>query len=187
VNKAQQEFGAPSERVKAKVRDYLCEATQDFIRSSPFVIIATSNSEGHCDASPKGGTPGFVKVLNEKQLLLPDIAGNRLFQSFENLESNGRAGLVFFIPGCDVTFRVNGRATKVSQQDDALLGIAVETFFEDDNTRVLQGLLVEVEEAYIHCPRAFLFAGIWDASTIETNQKNKVTKYWGNRWRATFE
>lgn len=186
MNIAQTEFGEPKDFVKAKVRDYMCEATQDFIRSSPFVIIATADGDGNCDASPKGGKPGFVKVLDDKRLLVPDIAGNKLFQGFENLETNPKAGLIFMIPGCDVTFRVNGRATRVTKSDDKLKDINVEAFFSDDNTKILQATLIEVDQTYIHCPRAFLFSSFWDTETIAANKNANVTKDWGTRWRKTF-
>lgn len=187
TNPARKDFGEPNEFVRAKVRDFMDEACQDFIRSAPFLILATADGEGNCDASPKGGTPGFVKVLNDKALLIPDIAGNKLFQGFENLETNPKAGLIFMIPGCEVTFRVNGRARRVTQDDGALAGVEVEAFFEDDNTKILQGTLLEVDQAYIHCPRAFKFSGLWDTETIARNVENNVTAEWGTRWRATFK
>ncbi len=192
MNIAQQEFGGPNEFVKGKVRDFMCEATQDFIRAAPFMILATADSDGNCDASPKGGKPGFVKVLDEKRLLIPDIAGNRLFHGFENLETNPKAGLIFMIPGCDVTFRVNGRATRITKSDDGLKGPDgkdwdVEAFFSDDYTKILQGTLVEVDQTYIHCPRSFLFSEFWNTETIKENQDANVTADWGVRWRKTFE
>lgn len=186
MNIAQKDFGEPNDRVKAKVRDYMDEVTQDFIRHAPFLILATADGEGNCDASPKGGTPGFAKVLDEKRLLIPDIAGNKLFQGFENLETNPKAGVIFMIPGCDVTFRINGRARRVTQEDGGLEGINVEAFFEDDNTRILQGTLIEVDQAYIHCPRAFLFSEFWNTETIAKNKEANVTADWGSRWRKTF-
>ena len=79
-NPFNQQFGQPTERVANKVKDALPEPVKDFIRQSPFIVMATSNREGWCDASPKGGMPGFVKILDERHLLIPDIAGNKLFQ-----------------------------------------------------------------------------------------------------------
>lgn len=192
MNIAQSEFGEPNEFVKGKVRDFMCEATQAFIEASPFLILATADGDGNCDASPKGGKPGFVKVLDDKTLLIPDIAGNRLFHGFENLETNPKAGLIFLIPGCDVTFRVNGRATRITKSDDGLKGPngedwAVEAFFSDDYTKILQGTLIELDETYIHCPRAFLFSEFWNTETIAANKEANVTAEWGQRWRKTFE
>jgi uncharacterized protein len=112
-NKFQEKFGYPIQRTKGKVRSEMAPWIQDFIRHSPFCVMATSNAGGNCDASPKGGTPGFVKVLNDKQLFIPDVAGNKLFHGYSNIESNPRIGLIFFIPGHNSTVRVNGRVTVV--------------------------------------------------------------------------
>ena len=88
TNKYQDRFGHPAERARGKVRPYMATWIQDFIRQSPFCVVATSNAAGDCDASPKGGKPGFVKVLNDKQLFIPDVAGNKLFHGYQNIESN---------------------------------------------------------------------------------------------------
>ena len=95
MNSAQRKFGEPKESTAKKVQPFLNAMVQDFFRAAPFAVRATANDEGDCDASPKGGHPGFVKVLDEKRLVLPDIAGNKLFQSYENIERNPNAGLVF--------------------------------------------------------------------------------------------
>ena len=101
MNQSQERFGTPKESTQQKISGHLNSMVQEFIESAPFAVLATSNADGDCDASPKGGHPGFIKVLDEKRLLVPDIAGNKLFQSYENVESNPRAALVFMIPGCD--------------------------------------------------------------------------------------
>jgi hypothetical protein len=185
MNLAQRKFGEPKESTVKKVEPRMNAMVQDFIRSAPFAVLATSSSEGDCDASPKGGQPGFIKVLDEQRLVIPDIAGNKLFQSYENVESNGKAGLVFLIPGCDWTVRVNGSARPIDVKDDVLGGAAPEVLWEDDNTRVLQGLLIEVSEAYAHCPRAFLFSKLWETDRIEAAQKDDANRYWFGRWRET--
>ena len=132
--------------------------------------MATADLDGSCDASPKGGLPGFVKVLDERHLLLPDVAGNRLFQSYQNVEANPHIGLVFFIPGINETVRVNGTASIVSGEQLKEMEIALEVRNPDENAKVLQGLLIEVEESYGHCPRAFFFANLWDTSQINSNR-----------------
>ena len=104
-----EEHGQPSERSANKVKDQLSEQVKEFIQASPFAVLSSSDKEGNCDASPRGGLPGFVKIVNEKQLFIPDIKGNRLFHSFSNFHSNPKAGMVFFIPGSNMTVRVNGR------------------------------------------------------------------------------
>jgi predicted pyridoxine 5'-phosphate oxidase superfamily flavin-nucleotide-binding protein len=164
------DLGGPHPLAAKKVKDFLEPLVQAFIRRSPFVVMASSNAEGDCDASPKGGKPGFIKVVDERTLLIPDVGGNRLFQSFENFEANPKAGLVFMIPGLEVTARVNGRVRVVEPAELDALGIEPEVQWTDDNSRLIQGLLLTVDEAYFHCPRSFKFAKLWDAETIEGNR-----------------
>jgi len=186
TNRAQEKFGPPNEMVQKKILPFMNEMIQDFVRQAPFAVLATADGEGNCDASPKGGQPGFVKVVDETHLLVPDISGNHLFQSYGNLESNARIGLVFLIPGCDWTVRVNGNASVVQKTDGQLEGISPEVFAPDENTRILQGVLVQVAEAYAHCPRAFLFSKLWDTSRIEETQAGEPNKYWLGRWRESM-
>ena len=140
---------------------------QDFIRHSPFCVMATSNAAGDCDASPKGGTPGFVKVLSDKQLFLPDVAGNKLFHGYSNIEVNPKVGLVFFIPGVGNTVRINGRVKVINRGE--LKDVQLEVSQPDDNAKVLQGLLIDVEESYSHCPRALKFSDLWNVEQIVRN------------------
>jgi hypothetical protein len=160
-------FGAPIERIRTKVKDYLPEPIKAFIAESPFLVMATSDPQGHCDASPKGGQPGFVRILDDRHLLIPDVAGNRLFQSYLNMEANPHVGLVFMIPGISEVVRVNGRVTIVSRE--ALDRHEVEHAMAnpDGDRAVQQGLVVEVEEAYTHCPRALNYARLWDVEEIQ--------------------
>src|SRR5918999_1201735 len=159
-NTCHEKFGYPVERTAGKVKSQMAPWVQEFIRKSPFCVLATSNASGDCDASPKGGTPGFVKVLNDKQLFIPDVAGNKLFHGYGNIESNPKAGLIFFIPGHNQTVRVNG---KVKVIDGANLpDVNLEVHEPDDDAKILQGLLLDVEEAYSHCPRALKFSKLWD-------------------------
>jgi len=187
MGRLREQFGEPKDIVVKKMFPHLNSMVQDFIREAPFVVLATSNGEGACDASPKGGTPGFVKVLDEKHLLLPDIAGNKLFQSYENVEANPRAGLLFLIPGCEWTVRVNGSVRVVEADDEAFSQADAEVFAADDNTKILQGLLLEVHEAYAHCPRAFLFSRLWDETQIAEAKKNDANKYWVTRFAESMK
>lgn len=166
----QDKFGKPSGRAATKVVPYLDEWVQNFIRHAPFAVLATSNTNGHCDASPKGGKPGFIKVLDETHLLIPDVAGNRLFQSYDNMSRNARAGLLFMIPGVNVTARVNGVVEVLDQEALQAKNIALEIFNPDENSKIIQGILLTVEEAYGHCPRAFNFADLWNEETIQQNR-----------------
>jgi PPOX class probable FMN-dependent enzyme len=166
-NKYQEKFGYPVERTAGKVRPYMAQWIQDFIRHSPFCVMATSNAQGNCDASPKGGIPGFVKILNDTQLFIPDVAGNKLFHGYGNLESNPKLGLIFFIPGHQNTVRVNGRAKVIDRAE--LKDVQVEVFNADERAEILQGILLDVEESYSHCPRALKFSKLWDTEQIANN------------------
>lgn len=166
-NKYQEKFGYPAERTKGKVRATMMPWIQDFIRHAPFCVMATSNASGDCDASPKGGKPGFVKVLNDKQVFIPDVAGNKLFHGYGNIESNPKAALIFFIPGMGNTVRLSGRVRVVERSD--LKDVEIEVFNADDNAKILQGLLLDVEESYSHCPRALKFSKLWDTEQIAKN------------------
>ncbi len=168
-------FGAPDPtgRAVTKVIDRMSDFVQEFIRLSPFVVMATSDAEGNCDASPKGGKPGFVKVLDDQHLLLPDVAGNRLFQSYLNMDANPHVGLIFLIPGVNDTVRVNGRVTIVDQEELNRKDVEVSLYEPDERGYHLQGIIIEVEEAYGHCPRALHFSHFWDTETIAENQANR--------------
>jgi uncharacterized protein len=163
-------FGVPVERVQRKVVDHLSEPVRDFIARAPFLVMATADGDGRCDASPKGGLPGFVAVLDERHLLIPDVAGNRLFQSYLNMTENPHVGLLFLIPGSDSTVRVNGRVRLIDREEVLRHVAGLSVHWKDDNTVLLQGVLVEVEEAYSHCPRAFRFADLWNPETIAANR-----------------
>jgi PPOX class probable FMN-dependent enzyme len=163
-------FGFPRERPASKVKGYLMENAKDFIRRSPFLVMATSGADGSCDASPKGGKSGFVKILDDSTLIVPDVAGNRLFQSYLNIQENPNGGLAFFIPGVRDTVRVNGRAKIVSDEELSRLQIDLEVHNPDDNSRVLQGMVVEIHEAYTHCPRALAFSQFWDERPLDADK-----------------
>jgi uncharacterized protein len=171
-NRFTQVFGVPLERIQTKVKDFLPEPVKAFIAESPFLVMSTSDRQGRCDASPKGGEPGFVRILDDHHLLLPDVAGNKLFQSYLNMDENPHVGLVFFIPGISEVVRVNGRVTIVSRE--ALDGHQVErSMYNPDGDRaVQQGIVIEVEEAYTHCPRAVNYSRIWDEEEIRRRKQS---------------
>ena len=172
-NRFTDEFGYPKGRVTTKVKPYMTDYVQEFIRHCPFAVMATSDASGQCDSSPKGGRPGFVRVLDEKHLLFPDVAGNKLFQSYQNVEANPHIGLLFMIPGVNDTVRVNGKATIVDKQELDRQNIELSLYEHDDNSKHLQGMLIEVTESYGHCPRAFKFSQIWDTEVIAANQARR--------------
>ena len=174
-NSFTQKFGFPKVTTVDKIVDKLRDSHIQFIKESPFLVMATSDSDGKCDASPKGGMPGFVKVLDEKTLLLPDIAGNKLFQSYQNIQSNTYIGLIFFIPGLDETLRINGRVRIVSEEELENLNMELKVFNPDENSKILQGMIIEIEESYGHCPRAFSFSSLWDVDQI-LEKKGEVAR-----------
>ncbi len=166
-NRFNSAFGFPSEKAVAKVKDVLSEPIKQFISESPFIVMATSSHEGKCDASPKGGKPGFVRVLDDRRLLVPDVAGNKLFQSYQNMDSNPQVGLIFFIPGLNDTVRVNGRVTITDREDLDRHAVEASQYTPDGNRGVQQGIIVEVEESYGHCPLAFNYSDLWNPEEIE--------------------
>ena len=167
------QFGEMSERARVKVKGEMSEFVQKFIEASPFVVMASSDPNGNCDASPKGGKPGFVKVIDGTRLLLPDVAGNRLFQSYQNMDDNPHVGLLFMIPGVNDTVRVNGTVTIVDREELERQKVELSLYWTDDNAKHLQGIIINVEESYGHCPRAYNFAKLWDTDQIAENQANR--------------
>jgi uncharacterized protein len=157
VNEAElrEVLGEPSELVKNKIADRLNPLTRQFVERSPFVVVATGRPDGGLDVSPRGDPAGFVRILDERTLLLPDRPGNKLADTLTNLLEDDRIALLFLIPGVNDTFRVNGRARIV---DDAEL--LVDSAVEGKAPRL--GILVEVEEAYTQCPKALLRSELWN-------------------------
>ena len=163
-NRFTRSFGFPKERPAVKVSGVLQDKAREFIAQSPFLVMATSGADGSCDASPKGGKPGWVKVLDERRLLIPDVAGNRLFQSYLNMADNPRAALIFFIPGVRETVRVNGEVEIVDRETLDALQVELQVFEPDENAKILQGVILKVEESYGHCPRALAFSRFWESA-----------------------
>ena len=178
MNQGQQLFGLPSERASGKVKPFMVDWVQQFIRHSPFMVMATCNGAGHCDASPRGGLPGFVKVLDDRHLIIPDLQGNKLFHSFENFESNPHVGLLFLIPGIDASARINGRVSVLREGMERFEQLQVEVFKPDYRTNVLQALLVTVTESFGHCPRALKFSDLWNIETISSHIARSPIPKW---------
>ena len=166
-NKFTSAFGFPKETTKAKIKDTLSEPIKEFISESPFFVMATSNRDGNCDASPKGGKPGFVRVLDDRHILVPDVAGNKLFQSYQNMDDNPHVGLVFFIPGLADVVRINGRVIMVSREELDRHDVEHLTYHPDGNRGVQQGIIVEVDESFGHCPRSLNYSDFWNMEEIQ--------------------
>jgi hypothetical protein len=148
-------IGEPTPVVCHKITDRLNALTRQFIERSPFVCLATSARDGSCDVSPRGDPAGFVRILDDVTLLLPERPGNRIADTLRNILSNPQIGLLFLIPGVGDTFRVNGRATLTT--DAALL-----TPSAVDSKVPKLGILVDIELAYTQCSKALLRSDLWN-------------------------
>ncbi|MCH6159489.1 pyridoxamine 5'-phosphate oxidase family protein [Streptomyces marispadix] len=153
-------LGDPAPHAARKVRSTLHALDREWLAHSPLCLIATSGRDGSCDVSPKGDPPGFVKVLDERTIAVPERPGNRRADGFRNILQNPRAGLVHLLPGRGDTLRINGRAR-----------IVREAPFLDEMTvkghRPVLALVVQVEEVFYHCSKAFLRSAAWDPGTWE--------------------
>lgn len=148
-------IGEPAQLTCAKISNRLNPKTRLFIERSPFICIATSDLAGNCDLSPRGDPAGFVRILDDRTLLIPERPGNRIADSLRNMLANPHIGVLFFVPGVTDTFRVNGRAT-VTVDAELLAPSAVE------GKSPLLGILVDIDEAYTQCSKAFLRSRLWD-------------------------
>ena len=148
-------IGSPSPVVESKIADRLNDLTRQFIERSPFLCVATASPQGGLDVSPRGDPAGFVRILDERTLLLPDRPGNKLADTLTNLLADDRIALLFLIPGVGDSFRVNGRATIV-QDEELLAGSSV------DGKPPKLGILVAVEEAYTQCSKALIRSDLWN-------------------------
>ncbi|MCC7369720.1 MAG: pyridoxamine 5'-phosphate oxidase family protein [Chloroflexi bacterium] len=148
-------MGQASEGAIKKETTYLTPECIAYIERSPFVLLATSSTDGRCDVSPKGDPNGFVKVLDERHLVIPDRPGNKRFDGLRNLLENPQIGLIFLVPGRHETLRVNGRAS-ITNDPDLLDSMKVQ------GKRPWFGIGVEVEECFLHCGKAFLRSQLWE-------------------------
>lgn len=140
-----------------KVRADVAPGAADFIARSPMFVLATGSASG-ADASPRGGPPGFVTVLDAHRLAWGDLAGNNLLDSFTNIVEQPNVGLLFLVPGSDGTVRVNGRASITT--DPAVLDATL-----IDGRRPKVAVVVEVDQCYVHCAKAFRRSALWDTTT----------------------
>ena len=148
-------YGSVSRTAALKQLPKLDKHCRHFISRSPFLVMATSNASGRCDASPKGDAPGFVTVQDDTTLLIPDRLGNNRVDSLQNILANPHVGLIFFLPGYQETLRVNGKAT--ISTDPALLDATAHAGKPPKSV-----IVVTVEEAYMHCGKALIRSRLWD-------------------------
>lgn len=157
-------LGYPSELVKNKVVNIIDNHIKDFVAKSPLIFISTSNNAGKCDLSPRGDSQGFVEIVNEKYLIIPERIGNKKCDSLLNIISNSQIGIIFIIPGLNETLRINGKAI-ITKDEDLLRKHAVNGKCPN------LGIVVEVEECFIHCAKAFMRSTIWNHNTWLANDE----------------
>lgn len=151
-------MGEPNDLVRRKQLGALERHCRAFIARSPFVLVGTAGAHGGYDVSPRGDGPGFVQILDDSTLVIPERPGNRRIDTLRNIVANPSIGLLFIVPGVEETLRVNGRACVV--RDEALLEQTAA-----HGKRPLVAIGVEVEEAFLHCAKAFKRSRLWDSAT----------------------
>ncbi len=151
-------LGEPHPRATAKERCRLHELDREWLARSPFCLVATSAADGSCDVSPKGDPPGFTVVLDDATIAIPERAGNRRADGFRNILTNHRIGLIYLLPGRGDTLRINGRARVVRDAP----------FFDRMTVkghRPVLAVVVEIQQVFHHCSKAFLRAQLWQPET----------------------
>lgn len=152
-------LGEPNERARDKGRPALLEVDRQWLAASPFCVMATSDADGRCDASPKGDPAGtLVHVIDDTTLAIAERPGNKRADGYKNILANPHVGLHFLIPGRGDTLRVNGRARLVSEAP----------FFDEmvvKGHRPILAVVVDIEEIFFHCAKAFLRSGLWKPET----------------------
>jgi len=155
VEQLRESYGAPSERALKKQLSRLDKHCRDFIARSPFLVIASADPSGRCDASPKGDAPGFVQVVDDTTLLIPDRLGNNRIDTLANLVARPGIGLIFFVPGINETLRVNGKSA-ITNNPALLEPLSV-------NGKVPRSaILITAEEIYFHCGKALIRSDLWN-------------------------
>lgn len=158
IGDLRERYREPSRLVQNKVKASLDPMSVGFLARSTFLVIATSNGSGRLDVSPRGGPPGFVRLLDSGAIAIPDLNGNNLIDTLGNIVETGQAGCLFVVPGRDETLRVNGPA-HVSV-DPALL-----SSFDDQLRTPKTVIVIEPVEVFVHCAKSFRRGGVWDPST----------------------
>ena len=154
----QQLYEAPSEVAVNKTIDHLDVHCRQYLSVCRFALVASADAAGRADVTPRGGPPGFVTVLDDRLLAIPDATGNRRLDTFRNVLQTGRAGLLLLLPGRGQTLRINGRAC-VSTDADLLASLPAV------GKPPRAALVLAVEEVFTHCPKAFVRSGLWDPAS----------------------
>jgi uncharacterized protein len=169
-------FGVPTPAVRDKVLTELQEIHREWLAATPLIFLATASADGRCDVSPKGDPAGFVQVLDATTIAIPERAGNNRMDGFHNLLSNPHVGLLCVIPGRSDTLRINGVATLV-RDAPFLADMTVKR-----HTPSL-ALVVEVEEVFFHCPKAFRRANVWEPTTWDPDAVRSYAELALMLWR----
>ena len=151
-------YKRPHEIAVRQVLPELDKHSRHFIELSPFLVLSTVRADGYCDASPRGDAPGFVRILDDNNLFLPDRPGNNRLDSLTNILKNPGIGILFMIPGLEETLRLNGNATIVSD-----IGLLETSIVKDKTPK--SGLKIVINEVYIHCGKSIRRSKIWDTET----------------------
>jgi PPOX class probable FMN-dependent enzyme len=154
-------YRQPGQRAVDKQVDRLDETMIEFVARSPFCVLATTNGAGSVDASPRGGPPGFVRVLDDRHVALPDLNGNNRLDSYRNVVEHPHVGLLVIVPGKDETLRINGPAV-LTTDPDLLAG------FTSELRTPTMALVVETAEVYGHCAKAFRRGKVWEPAAWPT-------------------
>lgn len=173
-------IGETAPGLEEKNIGFIDSFARDFIANSPFLILSTADDEGRCDASPKGDAPGFVEVLDDKTLLVPDRPGNKLAYGHENIIQNPQVGLLFMIPGTSETLRINGRAELDSSE-------ALQEQLAARGKPAVLAIRVTVEECFFHCAKAFIRSKLWQSDQWGEPHKVSFGKIFKERKQLTEE
>ena len=147
-------YGFPKGRAEKKVLNTLEKHSKNFINHSPFLLLSSIDKEGKMDVSPRGGSSGFVKVINNNTLVVPDAKGNNRVDTLTNIIETGHVGMIFLIPGIDETLRINGTAYITTEK-------SVLALFEDEDKQPISCLVIHAEEIFLHCAKALMRSKLW--------------------------
>lgn len=151
-------YRAPNQLVVTKKAEVIDGASAGILARSPFVLLGTSGADGGLDVSPRGGPPGFVRVLDEHHLAIPDLNGNNLIDSVRAVVATGRAALLVIVPGKDETLRINGPAWVTTD-------LAVLELWDDELRRPTTAIVIRADEVFMHCAKAFRRGRVWDPTS----------------------
>jgi PPOX class probable FMN-dependent enzyme, DR_2398 family len=163
-------FRAPGGRAVDKQLDHINDGMADFIGRSPFLVLATADGRGSVDATPRGGPPGFVRVLDERHIAIPDLNGNNRIDSYRNLVAHPYAGVLMIVPGQEETLRVNGPAV-ITTDPDLLAGFTTEL------RPPKLAVVIETEEVFGHCAKAFRRGQVWRPDTWDATAPDLAAMY----------